>query len=305
MVIAFDVYGIYLLRKHGVFIRITKVDNIDDPLIGDTKPVGAPDEQQALLIELKKAGLDSLKGKKQVITVLKWTMNQVDKIETEGRKTPYAIVVSAKKENKGALCSGMASIFHEALALLKIKARRISLYRNTFNIYDSHASVKVFLNGKWQIYDPTFNTSYKSLINSSHLMSAQEMKDALVKGNFNKIKPVFYGETAYPARLETYYMHYLPLYNNVFIPTQTAKSFWKKLPPIRYFYGPQCVYQEDSNGPGGCYHIGLQQSMYFVFVVLLPVVIEVIALALILCIWKQLTYMISDVPYRNVKRDKL
>ncbi len=96
-----------------------KVDNINDPLIGDTKPVGPPNEQQALLTELKKAGLDSLKGEEQVIAVLKWTMNQIDKIEPEGRKTPYAIVVSAKKENKGALCSGMASIFHEALTLLK------------------------------------------------------------------------------------------------------------------------------------------------------------------------------------------
>lgn len=305
LVIAFDVYGIYLLSKHGVFKRLIKVDNINDPSIGDTKPIGPPDEQQALLTELEKAGLDSLKGEKQVVAVLKWTMNQVDKIEHVGKKTPYAIVVSAKNENKGALCGGMASILHETLALLKVKARRISLSRNTFNIYDSHATVEVFLNGKWQIYDPTFNISYKSLINSSQLMSAQEMKDALVKGNFNKIKPIFYGNTAYPARLETYYMHYLPLYNNVFISGRVPRSFWKKLPPLRYFYGPVFLYQDDSSGRGGTYHIGLQQSMYFVFVVLLPVAIGIIALSLILCIGKQLTDVISGVPCSDVKRDKL
>lgn len=270
-------------------MRIIKVDNICDPSIGHTKLAGPPDEKQAFLAELKKAGLDTLKGEEQVVAVLGWTMNQVDKIEPQGKKTPYAILLSAKKENKGTLCSGMASIFHEALALLKIKVRRISLYRNNFNIYDSHASVEIFLNGKWQIYDPTFNVSYKSLVNPSHLMSAQEMKDAFVKGKFSEIKPIFYGETAYPARFETYYMHYLPLYNNVFILEQAAQSFWKKLPPFRYFfYGPRYVYQEDSSSPRSCWHLGLQQNMYFVFVALLPAVIGIIVLALVLCVGKQM-----------------
>ena len=305
LIVAFDVYGIYLLREHGAFMRIIKVDNVSDPLIGYMRPAGPHDEQQAFLSELKKAGLDSLEGEEQVIAVLRWTMNQVDKIEPEGRKTPYAILVSAKKENKGALCSGMASIFHEALVLLKIKARKIVLYRDIFNIYHSHASVEVFLNGKWQIYDPTFNISYKSMINSSHLMNAQEMKDAFVKGSFNKIKPIFYGETAFPARLETYYMHYLFLYNNIFILDQTADSFWQKLPPLRYFYGAVYVYQEDSTGMGGCWHIGLQQSMYFVFVALLPVVIGIISLFLILCMGKQLIDIISSISHNDAKRNKL
>ena len=42
----------------------------------------------------------------------------------------------------------------------------------------------------------------------------------------------------YPARLETYYMHWLSLFNNVFV-LDAGGVRLAKLPPIRYCFGPR------------------------------------------------------------------
>ena len=239
-----DFWCICLLKRHGAISRIVVIDNIDDYTVGNKTPLGTPFEQKNLFKQINLENFNVKSDEEKVIAILQWIMNQVKKVEPEESNSPYKILINAQKENKGALCSGMARIFFESLTVSGLPARLILLNRNIFDNYDSHVTVEVFINGKWRIYDPTFNVSFKNSNNDDKL-SAQEISKLLVSGKSNEIIPVFYGNVAYPPRLENFYINYYSVCNNVFVIQNVPKHFFYKLPIFHYLKGTVLAYQKN------------------------------------------------------------
>jgi len=215
---------------------------------------------------------------------LRNVMNKVRKVaHTPSRD--ISSLLAYVKSGGGLDCSGMADLYLDELLENHIKARQISLFRDLGDMYDSHATVEVYLNGKWVIFDPTFNISFTK---NGVLIGAEDIHQALIHGTFGDIKPVFYGEVEYPARVDKYYMHWLSLYNNVFVAGNGDIPFIKKMPPLRYWLGPVCYYQENPRWHN--HDIDLHEGIYFVAVVLLPIFIMVLGfllVALLLLAWRR------------------
>ena len=102
----------------------------------------------------------------------------------------------------------------------------------------------------------------------------------MLDGSASKIEPVFYGDVAYPARLDSYYINYLPLYNALMIIDKQDASIFAKLPPFRYWMGPRTYYL--SKTANGLWGVELTKESYFIFVAVLPIVLLVLALAWLL-----------------------
>jgi hypothetical protein len=231
--------GLQLLLSRGEVSRIIQIRNMNDPSVGDLPPRGSAAEQKAFLKLLRDAGLDKLRGEKQVLALMQWVMNSVRKIEPEAHGSPYKILMESRLRGHGMVCSGMAYVFQEGLALLGVQSRIVVLKSNLFGASDSHVTVEAMVNGRWRIYDPTFHVSFRK---DGALLSAQELHDLLQTNSKSRIVPVFYGPVAYPARIESYYMDYVPLFNYVLIYKQWSNAFWDKLPPLHFFYGSQLFF---------------------------------------------------------------
>jgi hypothetical protein len=256
-----DFWGIYLLRKHGEFVRLESVT--------DLRAVGpSPVNRQDAKI------LANDFHSQNPAELLEQVMGKVSKVETFPSSDIRSIYQHVNKGG-GLVCGGMSTLYFHALAVNDIKARYIALKRNIFDIYDIHTTVEVFVDGKWVIYDPTFNVSF---VKNGELVGAQDIKNSLYDGSFEQIEPVFYGDVLYPARLESYYMHWLSLYNNVFV-YHPSQSVLTKIPPFRYWFGPVYYFEADYGQRDFPYQI--QDQLYFIFVGVLPIVILTISSVII------------------------
>jgi hypothetical protein len=233
-------------------------------------PLFAADNLDTIQTGFSETGLAELKRdfhSKDHRILLRQVTNSVFKVESQPSKNPLIIYQEARN-GKGALCDGMSLLYFSVLRLNGIRARMIYLTRNIYDIYDTHTTVEVFWNGKWAIYDPTFNISFER---DGILLSAQEIHEALLNDDFNTIKPVFYGEANYPARIQNYYIHWLPLFNNVFVIGDRKSSIWERIPPFRYWYGDAYYYQESV--PYSDYHLQFYNGLVFLVLVIIPVAI--------------------------------
>jgi len=251
ILLAVDIAGILLLREYS-FVRYVSLAHFQDADSSQTTYDG------------DRSGLRPLNNDKRAIVLLQEVMNKVKKI---GPIPPGDInaIIRQVSGGEGVACGGMAELYHYNLYEHGIKARIIQLQRDVGNKYDSHVTVEVYLNNRWVIFDPTFNVSYEK---DGVLIGAQEIHQSLIDGTFNRIRPIFYGEVAYPARLDKYYMHWLSLYDNIFVPVNAKSAWLGKFPPFRYWYGPLCYYPED--GRSHDYHLQLHNKTYFIVVVVLP-----------------------------------
>lgn len=200
---------------------------------------------------------------------LAWTVHQVRKVGPSPMKDPLqepADLLSYVNSGGGALCSGMAVLFLNALSAVDVPARIVSLQRNAFDGNDSHVTVEVRMNGKWVVMDPTFNLSFADT--HGELLSAQDIHVALLAGTSQNITPIHYAVGIYPARLETYGLNYLPLYNNVFVLDPGGDRWLSRLPPFRYWLGPKLYYEKSP--AESVSHLEFMQRLYFLLVVVLP-----------------------------------
>ncbi len=254
-----DVAGIWLLRRHGAFARFVPVDDL-----GAIMPGYDPRGLEALVQEFQ--GDDYLRLLEQV-------MNRVDRCE-EGPSTNIRAVYDHIRNGGGLLCSGMATLYFNVLRLNGIRARQVYLSRVLFGSDDTHVTVEVFVDGRWVIADPTFRIGYER---DGELVGAQTIAESLVHGSYGEIRPRFYGQVKYPPRLETYYLHWLPLFNNVFVPDGNwpRRSLWMRLPPLRFWYGPKMYFQRTR--PLSYDHLRFQDQLYFTLVVLFPLTLLGIA----------------------------
>jgi hypothetical protein len=247
-----NVYGVWHLRNHLPLARFVATEDLHTIV---------PSHDPRHLEELAKGfhGLDHL-------TLLEQVMDLVGKCEP-GPSTDVLHALEHVRRGGGLLCSGMANLYFNVLRLNGFIARRTYLMRHLFDRNDTHVTVEVLVDGKWIIFDPTFHVGFEK---NGQLIGAQTISESLHDGSFNTIKPRFYGSVRYPPRLETYYTHWLPLFNNVLIPDrdQPYLSLWARIPPLRYWCGPVMYFQKVPNV--SYEHLRFQDGLYFLFVVVLP-----------------------------------
>ncbi len=256
-----DAAGIWLLRRHGAFARFVPVDDL-----GAVTPGHDPRGLEMLAREFQ--GGDYLRLLAQV-------MNRVSQCE-EGPSTRIDAVWAQVRSGRGLLCSGMATLYFNALRVNGIAARQVYLSRALFDGNDTHVTVEVCVDGRWVIADPTFHIGYER---DGELVGAQTIAESLAHGSCGEICPRFYGQVKYPPRLETYYLHWLPLFNNVFVPDGDwpRRSLWARMPPFRYWYGPRMYFQRTRTLSYD--HLRFQDRLYFTLVVLFPLTLFAAACA--------------------------
>lgn len=280
-VLLVDILGIYLLARHHALLKVVHVADLNSATVGHQVSRLNHKQKEELRGELERAGLGSHEVEKKVQKTMEWVMNQCGKIELYSLGNAYDALQYAR-QGGGLSCAPMADIFHESLTLLGMKARKVLLVRSFLNPYDNHMTVEAFIDGRWQIYDPTFHVSFVKSSEPARFLSAIEMNEALIQGSFSEIQPVFFGEVSYPARLEEYRIHYLPLFNNVLILHEEGLSLWRRLPPLRYFFGPVYMYQTPLNQKKQPLFLMVYREIYFIVVLFIPVLGMVIAAAIVI-----------------------
>lgn len=227
LISALFLFAFYYFVGHVLFAKIVPGGAIG-AMDYRTQTYSTPSEAGVLLDDLKKAGIDRLKGEEQVLATLRWTMNQASAIGDATRLNVPELLDYARRGGPMA-CNDMGLVFSEALSALGIPSRRIVLARNIFDKYDVHATVEAWVDGKWRLYDPTFNVSP---VSNGEVIGAFEAREIFFHGNWN-IEFRFFGDVRYPARLENYYMRYKPLFNNAFV---VAREDVFEIPPaVRLF----------------------------------------------------------------------
>jgi len=247
-----NVLSIRKFRQLGLFIRYIPVGNL--AAIHPRTNI-SPESLAVLATEFRGTTPEALMAE---------VMNTVGKIDFFTAADPVAIYRHAQAGG-GLVCEGMAKFYHGVLLAHGFEARIVGLKRNLLDIYDTHTTVEVLVDGKWVIFDPTFNVSYQR---NGKLLSAQEIKQSFYEGSFAVITPRFYGEVRYPARLENYYMNWLPLFNNVLIWNAPAPYRWAKLPPFRYWWSSRYYYEPLAEHQIVRYKFANQ--LYFGTIVILP-----------------------------------
>ena len=211
---------------------------------------------------------------------LRWTMDQVHTTLDHSRlKEPEELLKFAAKGG-GVLCYGMAVLFQYVLSALGIYSRILILYSNLFNSSEIHATVEVLLDGKWVVFDPTFHISFTDTDNN--LLSATDIRENLFTGRFQDNNIKFYGEVAYPIRVDKYYINIFLMFNNIFVLEQGNLNLLAMIPPWRYWYGPKLYYQKLALESDQ--HLRFWQWLYLIIVLIIP--ISLILLVILFIIFK-------------------
>jgi hypothetical protein len=223
---------------------------------------------------LEESGLRSgSKSAVDVILALKWTMNQVQKVEMSAHSTPLAAYKHARRGH-GLLCGDMSLIFESVLAHRGYQTRRVQLFRSLFNEIDTHVTVEVLLNGRWRLFDPTFGISFRQ---NGQYLGVLELHTAYLAGKPAGIDTVFHGEVFYPARLGTLGKDLWPFFNTVTLRNEKLTAKWQSLPPFSYYKGVKVFVLGSGEG---LWHVKLANDVYFAVVVVLPVLIGILSMIL-------------------------
>lgn len=211
-----------------------------------------------------------------VESVLRWTMNQAVAVGDPGPVTSAREIYEIAARDKGLLCGQMALLFLTALRARNHPAREVSLVRSLLSEGDTHTTVEVREKGRWMIYDPTFHTTFER---DGEAVGAAAIHEALLQGAAGSIEPVFHGPVAYPARLESYYMDWLPLFNNVLVFDDGHDSLLAVIPPFRYWLGPRWFYLS-ARGEPTLWHVAAARWLYLGVVVVLPLALLILTIGL-------------------------
>lgn len=233
---AVNLYLGYELFYRALGYRSVRVESLD--AVPGTLCVGGPE----LGAELREQGwFSEPPGRQKVLQALLWT--------------------AASSRNMNA-CSRIADRFRQVLGQLGMPTRKVVLFRNLFDSLDSHVSVEVEMDGRWVVLDPTLGLSYED--EGGRLLSAQEIKARLFLGGRDAVRVVIAGGS--PVR--PFYMDSRAFYNNVFLRADDRNTWWRQLPPLRYWLGPRMSYQTVTRESDD--HVRFQRMLYFLVIVILP-----------------------------------
>lgn len=255
-----ELWGSYQLYSRGLWARIIRVESLQSLL--PLQPIAREYFQEKIK---KEPWTQSRDSKAQCLGALRWTMNQARKVALNPNNSNPVDLLKSVEAGEGALCDDMANLFQNTLAALGITSRKVWLFRDLMIREDTHSTVEVWLDGKWVIMCPTFGVSFRD--NGGGLLAAQDMKEYLFLGRTAEVTPVFYGEAAYPARIEKYYMNFWVFYNNVFVVEQ-RRDLPGVLPPFCYFFGTRLYYEKlpyESDT-----HLQFIRQLFFIWAIIIP-----------------------------------
>lgn len=265
IIVAIDLWGIALLYRHNALVRLVSVADL-----AAVHPKASLQSRDMLLERFE--GDDP-------VEIMQKVMNAVKRTELFD-SYDLADIFDHIDHDGGLGCTGMAALYSAALNANGFESRRVVLLRNMYGVYDAHTIVEVYENQRWVVYDPTFNISF---MKNGQKIGALEISNTLYDGSADEMTVVYYGNVAYPARLETYYMNWQPLYNNVFVLDQADSGVFGKIPPFRYWSGPIYFLQPFYTGEGVLLHwYQFHQQVYLAVVVILPVL--TVMITLLLCV---------------------
>jgi hypothetical protein len=252
LILAFEYKAFYLVRDHNYFLRSMPVEDFD------SLEYGYPYETPQTLKEF---------SGNSPVEIMQKIMNFVDPKKPGRQKSDYVQdIYDHAKAGGGLTCAGMSELFLHALRLQGYKARKLFVVKSIGDPAATHTLVEVFQDGKWVIYDPTFNVSFER---NGQLLGATDIAKSLLDGSFKTIKPIFYGEVAFKARLETYPIYWLAHFNNVLLfkyGTYFSSWFLRNTIhlPLRYWQGPVLYYYSPTGTPNR--YLELLNWFYFFFI---------------------------------------
>lgn len=262
IIIAVQLYGVHCLRSRGLFAR-QQVSHDFDELKAltsiHTEPDFLPDQWRT----------------SDPYELVRIVMNTVTKTE-KSEIFEFTALHHHVAQKNGTLCGGMAFLYAEALRRNGVPARELQLNSQLFGGNDTHVTVDVLIDNRWVVIDPTFHIVFEQ---DGRRMSASELTTAVRSGKADDIHPVFLGDVSYPARIDKYYMGWKPLFHNVVLRREIV-PYWAKLPIVRYWYGAVFHYPPRVNDEP----IRLLNELYFVVVVVWPVITAMTVIAFIVSV---------------------
>jgi len=257
-VIALNIAVIYLVKNYGIFARLVMV-----PDLSEMKTEFAPEAVEAF-------------GKKfpgkDIHQIRNHIMQEVKIVEGSNFDSSLDLV-ELIESGKGLVCGGMSGVYFNSLVAQGHKARIVSWFRHSGMTTHAHITVEVFENGRWVLYDPTFNTAF---LKDQKRLGAKDLQKTFLVENSSHVKLEFFGEVNYPARLDGYYINWQPLVNNIFVVGRSVSIsrdrfgfFLAKVPPFRYWFGPVYFYEKDMQVDPH----KLNKTLYLFSMVILPVIV--------------------------------
>lgn len=258
LIAAIDIAGIYALQRSGTFVRFDPASRaefreLSEPLIpGD--------------VEFYRSEIEAVPAEPG--PTLQWVMNQVGGVSDtpSGVSSPEALRLA--RGGEGLWCGPMARMFRDAARAQGLRALTVQLWSSVLAPQHHHVTTEVWVDGRWIIYDPSFHTSFEM---DGRLLGVADIHASLYDGTYSQIEPRFHGEVRYPARLDDYYVNWLPLYSHAFIMENASPPLWARIPPLRYWFGPRQRYLTEAGGSS--LHAAAVSDFYLLFVVILPSVL--------------------------------
>jgi hypothetical protein len=254
--VIFNIASLYLVKRYGIFARLVMVPDLSKV---ETEFVPEVADQ----FGKKFHGKD-------IHQIRSLIMQEVKTAEGTGFDTSLSLLDSIES-GKGLVCGGMSAVYFNSLVAQGHKARIVSWFRHRGITHDAHITVEVFENGKWVLYDPTFNTAF---LKDKTRLGSKELQNIFLAENSCSVKFEFFGEVNYPPRLKDYYINWQPLVNNIFVVGRSVSLsrdrfgfFLAKFPPFRYWFGPVYFYEKELQVDQ---HI-INKTLYFLSMVVLPI----------------------------------
>ena len=181
----YDAWQIVALRAQGAFVRFQQLDSeAFDRLYREGGP--RAEDLDFFAAKLAQAGIHRVNGNKErIVFVLRWVMDHVNSAAFDSSTSPKEAFQRAQ-EGQGLSCGSMTLLFVAAVRAAGYTARRVQLVRSVLNNTDTHVTVEVLLNGRWVIFDPTFNTSLKKKV---CYLEQKRSGDLLWMGTRNEFNP--------------------------------------------------------------------------------------------------------------------
>lgn len=224
-------WALWHLRRYGLDARLVSVQDFPD-----LRSIRlAPDEVERVQHRFRGESPTAL---------LRQVVDSVARVEAGPDAGPAEILAHLGRGG-GLLCGGMARLFAAALEANGIESRVVFLSRNFPDPSDSHVTVEVREEGRWVIYDPTFNLS---VVRGGRRLGAEEVQQSLIRGGAEPYRLLFHPAGKYPARLERQAVDWLPLFNNVYL-IDRPEGRLAKLPPLRYWLGPRILVKTQPGHP--------------------------------------------------------
>ena len=222
--------------------------------------------------------------------LMSFVMNRFPKVGSAKEDHPYQIVMlPERKDFQGGLCGDMVAVLAEFVTIIASKARIVQMQSGFGERFISHVAVELLENGRWVLYDPTFNLTSRDV--DGNALDVQAFKTLTQRKG--EVLYEFHGDVAYPLRIESYYTDYASLLEVALIATN-AHGFFHKLPPSRCFYGSiNLIIAEPDVMDREIDAAFLFNSFYRLFVLVLPT----------LCIVEALTCMYLWMRSRSLAQE--